>query len=373
MKAWKIGICSLVMAAGLVVAATAHSHPGEETPAPARSTWAAEEVRRAAELGLDRANYGLPEDLREPISRAKFVELALQFMAVQERNDHLFNMTLEFLVEEDPHGTPLFHKTIKPAFRDYPWGTPAYALGLIQGRGDGTFDPEGLITREEAAVMLARAYEAIGGRLPESPEGAVFTDQADIADWAQKSVAALSGWGIMKGMEDGSFNPRGTYSVEQCLLTFLRLYEKAPVSRINGNVTHHFTYEQSLVCLLGESGTYMTVAQRIEGPVATVIRASSTNAPRTMDFAYVIYRDGGIVSLDLGICAQGFQPSPPVMENPAFSEDGKLFTCTVTFTEDQYYGWVNPPRLLHPKGIYHIHVDVETLAYHYEYEPLPTA
>lgn len=37
----------------------------------------------------------------------------------------------------------------------------AYKLGLIKGNGDGTFNPEGPLTREQAAVLMVRLYELI--------------------------------------------------------------------------------------------------------------------------------------------------------------------------------------------------------------------
>lgn len=38
------------------------------------------------------------------------------------------------------------------------------ALGIMKGRPDGSFDPEGNLTREEGAVIMARLYENITGK-----------------------------------------------------------------------------------------------------------------------------------------------------------------------------------------------------------------
>jgi len=40
----------------------------------------------------------------------------------------------------------------------------AKELGLITGNPDGTFNPEGPLTREQAAVVLVRLYEKITGK-----------------------------------------------------------------------------------------------------------------------------------------------------------------------------------------------------------------
>lgn len=40
----------------------------------------------------------------------------------------------------------------------------AAALGLIQGHADGSFDPQGQLTREQAAALLVRLYDALAGQ-----------------------------------------------------------------------------------------------------------------------------------------------------------------------------------------------------------------
>lgn len=127
-----------------------------------------------------------------------------------------------------------------------PDDTLAFYLGVVQGRGNGIFDPNGLITRQEAAAMMTRAYGVCGGTLPKEATETRFPVHEKIADWAKESVSALTSWNVMNGMEAGSFSPEEQCTVEQCIVMFLRLYENAPVSRKNGNVTPRFTYEQGL-------------------------------------------------------------------------------------------------------------------------------
>lgn len=76
------------------------------------------------------------------------------------------------------------------------------AAGVVSGYDDGTFRPDAYITREEAVVMIDRAYgiEGYGSLLP-------FSDVGDISDWAVSSVAACVGAGIVNGYEDGTFMP----------------------------------------------------------------------------------------------------------------------------------------------------------------------
>lgn len=86
-------------------------------------------------------------------------------------------------------------------FEDVPasaWHAPyigaAYSYGLINGRGVGTFDPEGTITRQEAAVLVARAA-SLCGMDTELSEAEIrdilaqFDDYTGVAAWAAQSLA----------------------------------------------------------------------------------------------------------------------------------------------------------------------------------------
>ena len=79
------------------------------------------------------------------------------------------------------------------------------AVGAGYMKGDSgavvTYRPEDNITRQEAAVMIVRAFDW-------DPSGsASFTDSAEIADWAANAVATLVNKGVINGYEDGSFKP----------------------------------------------------------------------------------------------------------------------------------------------------------------------
>lgn len=88
----------------------------------------------------------------------------------------------------------------------------AYACGVIQGRSATVFDPEGTITRQEAAVMLARTA-ALWGLDPAMNETAIatalqaFSDQGQISDWARAGVAYCCQAGLLQ--RTGTVAPGG--------------------------------------------------------------------------------------------------------------------------------------------------------------------
>lgn len=77
----------------------------------------------------------------------------------------------------------------------------ATSLGFVNGYEDGTFQPQGLVTRAEFAAMLVRAIH-----LPLKEDVTFsFADFASVPDWARSSIAAAAASGIVSGYEDNTF------------------------------------------------------------------------------------------------------------------------------------------------------------------------
>ena len=100
------------------------------------------------------------------------------------------------------------------SFRDVPtdawyfeYVESAYNLGIITGVGNGTFAPDALITRQDMAVMVARAAEMAGKTISEVSEAKDFADSGNIADYAKAPVDTLVKGGVINGMSDTEFAP----------------------------------------------------------------------------------------------------------------------------------------------------------------------
>ena len=66
----------------------------------------------------------------------------------------------------------------------------AYNYGIVNGKGEGKFDPFGTITRQEAAAMVARAAALCGmDTNADANILAQFGDYVFIHDWAKNSMA----------------------------------------------------------------------------------------------------------------------------------------------------------------------------------------
>lgn len=100
----------------------------------------------------------------------------------------------------------------------------AQLMGLIRGRKNGGYDPDSWISREEAAVMLARIIHLYGPQM-ENRQPTFYSDAKKIGEWATLYVNIASNAGIMNGKADGGFHPQDLYTIEQSIVTFNRMFD----------------------------------------------------------------------------------------------------------------------------------------------------
>lgn len=96
-----------------------------------------------------------------------------------------------------------------------------YTLGIVNGKGDNKFDPDGTLTREEAAKLVTAAAEQM--IYIYTDKELTYSDRGSVSRWAYYSVQWVTDKGIMTGMDDNRFNPGAYYTVEQAITTINRL------------------------------------------------------------------------------------------------------------------------------------------------------
>ena len=168
------------------------------------SDWAREQVDSAAIKGLMPDCLG--DDFTENITRAEFAALAVELYEAMSGE-----------TAPAPGESP-FSDTNDPVI------IQANALGIVGGMGDGTFAPDKLVTREQAALMLSRVYTKLGGEIPQV-EGTTFADNGEISNWAMDAVAFMADQEIVNGVGGNKFDPQGNASIEQALIIALRMFE----------------------------------------------------------------------------------------------------------------------------------------------------
>jgi hypothetical protein len=99
-------------------------------------------------------------------------------------------------------------------FTDVPaseWSAPyisaAYKAGIINGIDQSSFGGKNNIIRQDAAVIIMRAFSNKRAAERQLNERVQFTDEEEISHYAYDAVLNLCGLGILSGYSDGTFEP----------------------------------------------------------------------------------------------------------------------------------------------------------------------
>ena len=167
----------------------------------ASSGWAAKDVDRADKLGL--VPTAMKQQYGQPTTRAEFCDLAVRLY--------------EYYKGAEIEGRVTFTDT-----NDENIEKMAY-LGVVNGTGDGKFDPNGQVTREQASKMLAILAELLGKKMGSTT--LFFLDTDEISPWAVEYVSMTLNSGVMSGLPGPIFSPKTSYTREQSIVTIMRIYK----------------------------------------------------------------------------------------------------------------------------------------------------
>ena len=95
----------------------------------------------------------------------------------------------------------------------------AVKVGIIQGDANGATHPEDNITREEAIVILSRAFKL--KKASSVPKG--YEDLDSISSWAQKEVYSAIKEGYINGYEDNTIKPQNFITRAEALTMMNRI------------------------------------------------------------------------------------------------------------------------------------------------------
>ena len=94
----------------------------------------------------------------------------------------------------------------------------ANALGIINGVGDGKFDPGGTLTRAQIAAIINRV--ALVMSIDTEGYSHSFTDVA--GHWVDVELGWPVHAGVIKGVADNKFDPGGNLTTEQAIMITYR-------------------------------------------------------------------------------------------------------------------------------------------------------
>ncbi len=201
---------SIIVVFAIISASLAFGVSAEYSDVPYKgaSSWAVTELDRAAEYGF--ITDKIKDNMNASITREEFAEIAVRLYEKYTGNSAPYSDMSVFVDTKNPE-----------IFK-------AYSLKIVNGTDlkRGLFSPDRLISREQVAVMMFRAVNAIEPDTDFSTaEVGEFRDEKDISGWALESVRFMNKNGFLKG-EDGKINPQGTCTREMAVLIATRVYEK---------------------------------------------------------------------------------------------------------------------------------------------------
>ncbi|OKP94515.1 S-layer homology domain-containing protein [Paenibacillus sp. P32E] len=116
-----------------------------------------------------------------------------------------------------------------PVFSDVKTGAWYYGivlrakqLGIVDGITATTFNPNGIISRQDMAVMIARAFKLENTASASAPQAVKFTDEARISSYALSAVRSVTQLGYMTG-SGGTFDPAAAVTREMAAVVAVRL------------------------------------------------------------------------------------------------------------------------------------------------------
>lgn len=136
---------------------------------------------------------GMPDGNVYPMNNITRAEVAMIFY-------RLLNTETRNTYKTAEHN---FTDVVKGAWYETAVATLA-RMGIVNGKGDNKFDPNGIITRAEFAAIAARFDKLEDGKM-------TFPD-VDKNHWAYKEIASAAAKGWVKGYDNGNFGPNNNIS-----------------------------------------------------------------------------------------------------------------------------------------------------------------
>jgi len=167
------------------------------------SEWAKSEIEAAYDKGIIPESM-LDDDLTREINRAEFATIAVNLYSKMSGK----SVNTSKNPFDDIYLSSYEMDIIK-----------AYNLGIVSGISNNKFNPNGEITREQAATMLMRTADVL-----DYDTSYNIPVESGVSLWAKEGVGFVTENGIMNGTGNG-FEPQGKYTKEQAIATFVRMYD----------------------------------------------------------------------------------------------------------------------------------------------------
>ena len=165
--------------------------------------WAEEAVNEIAQKGIvfgdEKGNFNPDNN----ITRAELVAIAMRTLGAEEcEYDGTFSDVNE-----------------------YDWYAPVVAQALKEGiiSKDSSFRPNDYVTREEMCKILVGVMDKLGKDTISENDELLFADNENISLWAMEFISQAVNAGIMNGMGNNRFEPKGNATRAQAVTVIQRI------------------------------------------------------------------------------------------------------------------------------------------------------
>jgi len=173
----------------------------------ARTPWAVDSIEALAARGMVQGIGGGKFDPSGEVTRGAFIQMLMNAFDLVDVADSA--STFSDVAADDWYADAV---------------ASAEKRGIVKGMEDGTFRADAVITRQDMAVMLHRAIQQLELQMEDAGTAAAFADADAIGGYAREAVNALQRAGIVRGMEDGSFAPKGVATRAEAAVMLYRVY-----------------------------------------------------------------------------------------------------------------------------------------------------
>lgn len=164
--------------------------------------WAEETIEKWLEKGMINGYSDGSFKTEKAITRAEFIVLVNRAMGYKGK------ATIEF---DDVKTNNWFYSELEAAID----------ANYISGYDNNTFRPNNLVTREQAACIVAR----IKNLKDNAVAAEKFNDSNKISQWAKPSVGAVVAAGIMQGGSNNTFRPKDSLTRAEAVVTLEKLLQ----------------------------------------------------------------------------------------------------------------------------------------------------
>lgn len=163
----------------------------------------------------------------------------------------------------------------------------AYQQSIVNGTSETTFSPSTNITREQLAVILQNYLDATGKKL-ESADNALYRvkDCWAVSPYAEKGVMMVCESGLMNPDAQYNFNPAGNVTRADAAVVFMRLSKALTGEQLTGMLIPNTAIDFSNLSLSRKEKDAQALA--VAKQIASVIPTDRSDIGRIMIAAHIV-------------------------------------------------------------------------------------